>query len=124
MSSVRKQGLKKFTSGQESVQLKYSALHKHHKASENASSWCLKRSLFLPSICFLFCFFFVFYQQTYLPANSLSRYLAASLAPYTSPCSENTWFLSPVFSFSNCFIWQSMRASFMALFLYMLISFS
>lgn len=68
MSSVRKQGLKNFTSGQESVLLKYSALHKHHKANENASSWCLRGSLFLPCICFLFCFQFCFLSAN-LPSS-------------------------------------------------------
>ena len=68
MSSVRKQGLKNFTSGQESVLLKYSALQKHHKASENASSWCLRGSLFLPCICFLFCFQFCFLSAN-LPSS-------------------------------------------------------
>ena len=42
-------------------------------------------------------------EVTYRPANSLSRYLAASRAPYTSPCSANTYCFMSLFSLlSSC----------------------
>lgn len=61
---------------------------------------------------------------SYLPASSLSRYLAASLAPYTSACSTAMCLRRASFSFFNIFTSASNLASFTFSFLLASSSFS